>query len=104
MIQAIKNLFSGSPRVDLGDLIAKGALIIDVRSIQEFASGHLKNSVNIPLTNLSGQMAKLNKDKPIITCCASGMRSSSAKSILRSNGFQEVHNGGSWQSLKKYEQ
>jgi len=45
-------------------------------------------------------LSKLKKDKPIITCCASGMRSASAKSILKSNGFTEVHNGGGWSSLQ----
>jgi rhodanese-related sulfurtransferase len=48
-------------------------------------------------------MAKLKKDKPIITCCASGMRSGSAKAMLQSNGFAQVYNGGSWTNLKKYE-
>ncbi|HEY4629318.1 MAG TPA: rhodanese-like domain-containing protein, partial [Flavobacterium sp.] len=37
---------------------------------------------------------------PIITCCASGMRSASAKSILKSSGFTKVYNGGGWSSLK----
>ena len=41
-----------------------------------------------------------DKNKPIITCCASGMRSASAKSILKSNGFSQVYNGGGWSSLR----
>ncbi|MBP8067673.1 MAG: rhodanese-like domain-containing protein [Pedobacter sp.] len=41
-----------------------------------------------------------NKNKAIITCCASGMRSASAKSILKSSGYAEVHNGGGWSSLQ----
>ena len=40
-----------------------------------------------------------DKNKTVITCCASGIRSASAKSILRSNGYSDVHNGGGWQSL-----
>ncbi|MFN6083407.1 MAG: rhodanese-like domain-containing protein, partial [Fluviicola sp.] len=39
-------------------------------------------------------------DKTIITCCASGMRSASAKSLLKSSGYAEVHNGGGWMSLR----
>jgi rhodanese-related sulfurtransferase len=77
-----------------------GAQIIDVRTRGEFHGGHIKGSINIPLQNLTGQLSKIKKDKPVITCCASGMRSSSAKSVLQSNGYQEVHNGGGWMSLK----
>ncbi len=102
MIETIKKLLGIGPKVDLGEVIAKGAVIIDVRTTGEYAGGHLKNSVNIPLQALSSQMSKLKKDKPIITCCASGMRSGSARSILQSNGFT-VYNGGSWYNLKKYE-
>ncbi|CAN5437849.1 hypothetical protein BH10BAC5_BH10BAC5_27370 [soil metagenome] len=67
----------------------------------EFQSGQIKGSVNIPLDVLKSNLSKLKKDKPVITCCASGMRSSAAKGILRSNGFSLVHNGGSWISLQK---
>jgi rhodanese-related sulfurtransferase len=52
------------------------------------------------LTAEQDRLNKLKKDNPIITCCASGMRSASAKSILKSNGFTEVHNGGGWSSLQ----
>ena len=44
--------------------------------------------------------SKLDKNKPVITCCASGMRSGAAKNFLKSNGFKEVYNGGSWISLR----
>jgi phage shock protein E len=45
-------------------------------------------------------MKQFKKDQMIITCCASGMRSASAKSILKTNGFLAVYNGGGWQSLE----
>ncbi len=90
------------PKVDLGELIAQGATIVDVRSPGEYKGGHIKNSINIPLDSLSKGLSKINKNKPVITCCASGMRSSSAKSILKSNGFTDVHNGGGWMSLQRY--
>jgi rhodanese-related sulfurtransferase len=95
----LKNLFGFGPSADFKTLVANGAQIIDVRTPQEFKGGHIKGSVNIPLQNLNSQLSKIKKDKPVITCCASGMRSASAKSILKSNGFQEVHNGGGWMSL-----
>lgn len=91
------------PKVDMGQLIKDGAIIVDVRSTGEYASGHIKGSMNIPLDQLSGKINKLDKSKPIITCCASGMRSASAKGMLKSKGFTDVHNGGSWMSLRKYQ-
>ncbi len=96
----IKKFFGASPSVDYAELVKNGAQIIDVRTPGEFQGGHIKGSINIPLQNLTGQLSKIKKDKPVITCCASGMRSSSAKSVLQSNGYQEVHNGGGWMSLK----
>ena len=83
------------PSVDFKDLSAKGATIIDVRSKAEYASGHIKGSINIPLDTLQNNLSKIKKNKPVITCCASGMRSASAKGILQNNGF-EVYNGGGW--------
>ncbi|MEI8278402.1 MAG: rhodanese-like domain-containing protein [Bacteroidota bacterium] len=103
MLQTIKKLLGIGPKADLADVMARGGIIIDVRTAGEYAGGHVKGSLNFPLNDLSSQMGKLKKDKPIITCCASGMRSGSAKSMLLSSGFQEVHNGGSWVNLKKYE-
>lgn len=103
MINTIKRLLGIGPKEDLGELILNGAVIVDVRTPGEFAQGHLKRSINIPLNNLTSHFSKLKKDKPVITCCASGMRSSSARSILKSNGFTRVYNGGSWQNLEKYD-
>jgi rhodanese-related sulfurtransferase len=102
MISFIKKLFGIGPSVDFGTLVENGAIILDVRTKQEYQAGHVKGSVNIPLNTLESNISKLKKDKPIITCCASGMRSASAKSILKSNGFAAVYNGGSWVSLNKY--
>lgn len=101
MIQAIKNLLGIGPKADYKELLKKGAVIIDVRTLGEYKNGHIKNSLNIPLDSLSANLSKLKKDKVIITCCASGMRSASAKSILKSNGFTEVYNGGGWMSLQR---
>jgi phage shock protein E len=89
-------------KVDLQEIISNGATILDVRTKVEYQSGHLKNSMNIPVDKLQQNLKKLNKNKPIITCCASGSRSSSARNFLKSNGFEEVYNGGSWYSLRKY--
>ena len=101
MINTIKQLFGLGPKVDYAELVKQGAIILDVRSKGEYAGGHIKGSVNISVDTLSNNLSKLkDKNKPIITCCASGMRSSSAKSILKSNGYTDVHNGGAWSSLQ----
>jgi len=104
MIQTLKNILGIGPKVNIGELISNGALIIDVRSKGEYAEGHVKGSVNVPLDQLSGYLKKIkDKNHTVITCCASGMRSASAKSFLKGQGYVNVYNGGSWLSLKKHE-
>lgn len=98
MLNALKSIFKSKPAVNYAELVAQGAVILDVRSPGEYASGHLRGSINIPLDKLASQTGKLKKDKPIITCCASGMRSSSARSILEAKGYT-VYNGGGWANL-----
>jgi phage shock protein E len=101
MINTIKKLLGLGPKADFAALVQQGAIILDVRSKGEFAGGHIKGAINLPVDSLRNNLAKLkDKNTPIITCCASGMRSASAKGILLSNGFKEVHNGGSWYSLQ----
>lgn len=100
MLEQIKNLLGLGPKVDYKNIFQNGAQIIDVRTKDEFQGGNIKGSINIPLQALRTNLSKINKNKPVITCCASGMRSASAKSLLASNGFTEVHNGGSWISLQ----
>lgn len=79
------------------------ALILDVRSENEFQSGHVTKAINIPLQVLSGRIGELEKykDKPVLAMCRSGNRSSSACAILRKQGFTNVTNlaGGimAWQ-------
>jgi len=100
MINAIKSLLGFGAKVNYVELVKQGAIILDVRSKSEYQSGHIKGSINISVDTLRNNLSKLKKDKPIITCCASGIRSASAKSILKSSGFTEVHNGGGWMSLQ----
>ena len=100
MLSNLKQLFGLEPKVNFSDLMKEGAQIIDVRTPGEFNAGHIKGSINIPLQNVQNNLSKIKRDKPVITCCASGMRSASAKSILKSNGYKHVHNGGGWSSLR----
>lgn len=98
MINFLKNIF-GEKTPNFKKLVINGAQIIDVRTPAEFENGNIRNAKNIPLQELVSEMKKMDLKKPIITCCASGMRSASAKSILMKNGF-EVYNGGGWKALQ----
>ena len=100
MFGAIKKMLGLGTPVDYRQILKDGGVIIDVRSPEEYRQGHIEGSKNIPLGSLGNHFAKLNKAKPIITCCASGMRSAQAKSSLQANGFSLVYNGGGWSSLK----
>ncbi len=100
MMNIFKNLFGSGTETNYAELVAAGAKIIDVRSPDEFRGGHINGAINIPLGNLTQSLSKFKKDKPIIACCASGMRSASAKNVLMANGFTQVYNGGGWYGLQ----
>ena len=72
-------------------------VIIDVRSPGEFASGHVRGSINIPLDSFADSIARQVPDKTsaVILCCASGGRSGMACSFMQQQGYQHVSNGGS---------
>ena len=75
-------------------------MILDVRTAGEFNTGHIVGSKNIPLDSIGSNLSELkNLNVPIITCCASGMRSGVAARQLSSVGITAV-NGGSWYSVK----
>jgi phage shock protein E len=96
----LKRIFGIGNEVDFKQLQQTGAVIIDVRSPDEFKSGHIKGSINVPLQNLSRESVKIKKlNKPVITCCLSGGRSNVAMKVLAQSGI-EVYNGGGWTSLQ----
>jgi phage shock protein E len=98
MFSFLKKLFG--PSTDFKALAEAGAVIIDVRSPQEFDRGHIKGSKNIPVNIIQREVNSLKKlNKPVITVCQSGARSSMAKSVLKAAGI-EVYNGGSWNGLR----
>lgn len=67
-------------------------LVLDVRNEEEFASGHLPNAKNIPLTDLNNRIKEIEKSKNtvVITVCAQGVRSSNAAALLSKAGFTQV--------------
>lgn len=84
------------------DALRNGAVIIDVRTPHEFDHGKVPGSINIPVDRIAANIARIKAmNKPIVLCCESGMRSGTAKQILKSNGLIDVLNGGSWQSVLK---
>ncbi|MAL59177.1 MAG: sulfurtransferase [Flavobacteriaceae bacterium] len=91
----------GNKTKKIDDFKSRGAIILDVRTKGEYQGGAIPGSKNIPLQQLSSKMNEIKKwNKPVITCCASGMRSGSAAGILRSNGI-EAMNGGGWFNLSQ---
>lgn len=90
--------FFGS-KTDYKELHTNGGIIIDVRTKSEFDTGHIKGAKNIPLDRITSQIGSYKKDKTLLLCCASGMRSGSAVRILKSVGYEQVYNGGGWRQL-----
>ena len=85
--------------VYIKEMYRNGAIILDVRTPEEFKAGHIKNAINIPVHILDEQINSLKqKNKPIITVCKSGARSSMAVTILKRAGV-DAFNGGAWESL-----
>lgn len=97
----LNTLFGKNEEANYKELVKQGAIVLDVRSKEEFEGGHVKGAVNIPLDVLSANLQKLGgKDACVITCCMSGGRSGLAKNILHIAGYDNVHNGGGWYSLQ----
>ena len=85
------------------DAVPPHALVVDVRTPGEFEDWHYPGAINIPLQSLEKSLGKLpDKKKSIIVYCRSGNRSSTAKKILISNGYEDVKNGGGLGDMKTF--
>jgi NADPH-dependent 2,4-dienoyl-CoA reductase/sulfur reductase-like enzyme len=85
-------------------LVEHNAYIIDVRERGEYANGHIKNAINIPLSELRDRINEIPKDKPIYLHCRTGQRSYNATLALQNLGFNNVYNiTGSFLGLSLYE-
>ncbi|MFO0583438.1 MAG: rhodanese-like domain-containing protein [Anaeromyxobacter sp.] len=76
------------------DKINAGAVIVDVRTPEEFADGAYPNAINIPVQDLGSRAGEIPKNKPVVLYCASGARSAFAVRMLKANGWTDVVNGG----------
>ena len=95
-----KDIFNLSDKGKLKEKVQTGALLVDVRSREEYYSGHVAGSINIPLHLVPVEIKKLSKETPIVAVCESGARSNQAIHFLKSKGF-EAYNGGGWRSFSR---
>jgi rhodanese-related sulfurtransferase len=84
----------------LDQLIRRGAVILDVRTPQEYATGHIEGSVNTSLGTLRERYTELDKSRTYITVCSHGLRSVKVQQLLEERGFKHVYNGGAWADLE----
>lgn len=79
-----------TPEIDIDQLagaVQAGAAIVDVREPGEYVAGHVPGAVLIPMGQLPGRMAELDRNAPVYIVCASGNRSATMTGFLRSAGF-----------------
>ncbi len=95
-------LFSFLGTGKIKEALRKGAIVIDVRTPQEYDTGKVPGSINIPVDRIPTSVARIKGlGKPIIFCCASGIRSRTARDIMLQHGFKEAYSGGSWDKILK---
>lgn len=76
------------------DLVSQGAKIIDVRTEQEYANGHIQHSINIPLSSFEPVDELITKDEHLLMYCHSGARSQMAVEHLNEQGYNAINIGG----------
>lgn len=101
MLDFINKIFGLNKEDQLKTYIGEGALLVDVRSPEEFKGGSVAGAINIPLDKLGNQLHKLPIESKIVVFCRSGMRSSQAKRLLEHKGYMQVLNGGTWSKVTR---
>ena len=86
------------------ELIAAGAIVLDVRTPDEYREGHVASATNIPVDDVDAHLADIaklapDKAKPIVVYCAAGKRAARAKQRLEAAGYTNVVNGGGYDDL-----
>ncbi|MEP6864680.1 MAG: rhodanese-like domain-containing protein [Deltaproteobacteria bacterium] len=87
-------------------LIAAGATVLDVRTPEEFADGHLPSATNLPVEDVAQRIAEVDKlvggdkTKPVVVYCSKGGRAAKAKQALEASGYTNVVNGGGFGDLR----
>jgi len=78
-----------------------GAIILDMRTENEYKMGHIDGSINISLGTIRERFTELVTNKTYITCCSHGLKSVKVDAILKGKGFKNVFNGGAWSDFEK---
>lgn len=95
MLNFLKGLLGTETNTDIRELVENGALLVDVRTPDEFRAGHLKGAVNIPLGTIANNINRLQKHGgPLVAYCRSGQRSRMAVSEMQALGLEAVNGGG----------
>ncbi len=94
--------FLGFGSGKIKEALKKGAVVIDVRTPQEYDMGHIPEAIHIPVDRIRIQAPRIKAmNRPVVLCCNSGTRSGKAQNFLKSEGVKEVYNGGNWEQLLK---
>lgn len=92
----------GTSAASIEEYLKDGAVVIDVRTIDEYESGHVNGSKNIVLNSIPAKVNEIKKlNKKVIAVCRSGARSGQATSFLKQHDI-DVINGGPWQNVAKF--
>ena len=96
---AVACAVGASPRISATEgkqKVAAGALLVDVRSPDEYAAGHVIGAKNVPHTEVDRRLSEFGEDKlkEIVLYCGSGRRASLAQAVLNAHGYRRVYNGG----------
>lgn len=89
------------PITGIRALVRDSALLVDVRTPEEFEAGHVDGSVNIPLASIEANLAQLEGKKHIVVFCRSGNRSAKAAALLKEHGFTNVTDAGAWTKVQE---
>lgn len=89
---AVLGLLGGcAPELNIGqkalELVSNGALVLDVRTAKEFATGHIPGALNIHVSEVEGRLSEIPRDKVVVVHCAAGVRSAVAAKILMDDGY-----------------
>ncbi len=94
--------FLGLGNAKIKDALRRHAVVIDVRTAQEFDQGHIPESINIPVDRVAANAERIKAMKrPVVVCCSAGTRGGQAMEILKDKGVKDIYNGGSWQQVLK---
>ena len=93
---------SGNSEASIEEYLNDGAVVIDVRTVQEFRDGHVNGSKNIVLNSIPAKVSEIKElNKKVIAVCRSGARSGQATTFLNQRGI-DIINGGPWQNVAKF--